>query len=335
MYFLLLAALALTSLLIFNTLASVLATLIWRASTAAGLVNKLTARQQSQRIFALRIFPSIAALIFIAAFLLPAYFLFEPDKSGETVSFKLILLASISSLGILSAVYRVFLTWQATRRLTQNWLRDAEPMTITGVSIPVYSIRHPFPVIAVVGAIRPQMFIARQIFGTLETAQIQAAIAHEQGHLISKDNLKRALMRFCRDLLLFQNGRRLERAWAEAAEVAADEYAARRGGSKTALNLASALIKIARIAPAGTSPAMPSGAFLIAENNCDISGRVRNLLQMTESNNFSSNPRPLRAGINFWIYASVIISLIFFLAMHQTVLLTIHEGLEIVVRLLK
>ena len=335
MYFLLLAALVLTSLLIFNTLASILATFIWRAQIAAGFVNKLTARQKSQRIFALRVFPPIAAFIFITAFLLPAYFLFEPNKSGETVSTKLILLTSISVLGIFSAVYRVFLTWQATRRLTQNWLREAEPITIEGVSIPVYSIQHPFPVIAVVGAFRPQMFIARQIFDSLERGEIQAAIAHEQGHLISKDNLKRALMRFCRDLLLFHHGRQLERAWAESAEIVADEYAAGTGGNKMALNLASALIKIARMVPPETCPAMPAGAFLIAESNCDISGRVRNLLHLTEDNSSNLNPHEFGSGINLWIYPSAVVSLIFFLAMHRSVLLAIHDGLEIVVKLLR
>ena len=335
MYFLLLITLALSVLMIFNTLASVLATLLWRAGALNGLASQLTARQKSQRIFALRVFPTAAAFVFIWAFLLPAYFLFEPDKSGEVVSTKLLILASISVLGLASAIYKVLLTWLATRRLLKNWLHYAEPIAVPGISLPVYCIRHPFPVIAVVGAFRPQMFVAQQIFDSLSPAEIQAAIAHERGHLVSRDNLKRALMRFCRDLLLFHDGQQLERAWADSAEAAADEYAARKGGNKTALNLASALIKIARIVPAGTSPAMPAGAFLIAASTCDISERVRNLLQLTQAGKFGSNSFQLKSKINAWIWVSGLASIVFFLAAHRAVLFAIHEGLEIVVRLLK
>jgi Zn-dependent protease with chaperone function len=335
MYFLLVITLALTSLLLFNTLASVLATVLWRVTALSDSTVELTAQQKSQRIFALRIFPSAAAFVFITAFLLPAYFLFEPLKSGEVVSVKLLLLASISVLGIASAFFRVLLTWRATRRLVQNWLLNAKPVVLEGVSIPVYSIRHAFPVIAVVGAVRPRMFVAQQILDSLEAAELQAAIAHEQGHLISRDNLKRALMRFCRDLLLIPYGHRLERAWAESAEVAADEYAARIGGKKMMLNLATALIKIARMVPEGAKPAMPAGAFLIDKQSCDVSARVHNLLQLAEVKNLPEHPPQLCSGIKFWIYSSSIVSIVFILATQRAFLLTIHEALEIIVMLLR
>lgn len=336
MYFLLIITLALALLLIFNTLASILATLLCSAAASScGSAFKLSAQQKSQGIFALRIFPTAAAIVFITAFLLPAYFLFEPNKSGEVVSVKLIVLALVSVLGIVLAFYKVFLTSRATRQLLQNWLLNAKPIVIEGISVPVYSIEHPFPVIAVVGAVRPKMFIAQQIFDLLEASEIKAAVAHEQGHLVSQDNLKRALMRFCRDLILIPHGRGLERAWAENSEIAADEYAARTGGKTMALNLASALIKIARLVPAGTHPAMPAGAFLIGEQIGGVSGRIQNLLKLTESENPCASQSQIRSGIKSWIYLSCMISAVSLLAAHQTILLFVHETLEIVVKLLR
>jgi hypothetical protein len=81
-----------------------------------------------------------------------------------------------------------------------------------------------------------------------------------------RDNLKRALMRACRDVLVIVPcGRILDRDWSEVAEAAADEHAA-RAGATVALDLASALIKIARLIPEGVKPTMPAGAFLIDDN---------------------------------------------------------------------
>lgn len=335
MYFLLIITLALAALLVFNTLASILATVLWRRAAIFGLAIDLTARHKAQRIFAWRIFPLAAAFLFITAFMLPAYFLFEPQKSGEIVSLKLTLLAVISGLGMISACYRVLLTSRATKQLLNNWLRNAEPIIIKNVSIPVYTIHHSFPVVAVVGAIRPKMFVARQIFDSLEPAEIQAVITHEQGHLVSQDNLKRALMRFCRDLILIPHGSELERGWAETTEIAADEYAARAGGKNMALNLASALVKIARLVPDGAHPAMPAGAFLIEAQTSGVSERVCNLLALIQTENFGAKLDQNKSTINFWIYLSGIASIIFLLATRQTILLTVHEALEVAVSILR
>src|SRR5262249_56091405 len=91
-------------------------------------------------------------------------------------------------------------------------------------------------------------------FQSLTREEMAAAIADEGGHLAARDNLKRAALRACRDALaIFPCGASLDRAWAEASEAAADEHAA-RGESAVALDLASALIKIARLVPEGVKP---------------------------------------------------------------------------------
>ena len=192
-------------------------------------------------------------------------------------------------------------------------------------------LRHPFPVIAVVGVFRPKLFIAEQIFSTLSEAELAAAIEHETGHLVTRDNLKRVLLRIGRDLLVFPMGKKLEKAWAENSESAADEYAA-QSNKETALNLASALIKIAKMVPTNATATMPLGAFLIENQEVDVTWRVRRLLEI------SKLTKP-EISFNFkiiYIVCCIIISLItIVLATNYNFLFRIHSVLEKIVAILQ
>ena len=109
-------------------------------------------------------------------------------------------------------------------------------------------------------------------------------------------------MRACRDVLvMIPSGRLLDRAWLEASEAAADEYAAGRG-RRVALDLASALVKIARLIPAGMKPAMPAGAFLVSaqEEVSGIKARVRRLMQLADQKR-TRQGRALISRIPLWV----------------------------------
>src|SRR6185295_11074886 len=115
-----------------------------------------------------------------------------------------------------------------------------------------------FPLIAVVGTFRPRLFIAEHVLQSLSEGELIAAISHECGHLAAGDNFKRSLLRISRaGLLLVPCGRSLDRAWSEASESAADEHAAQES-STVAINLASALVRIAKMIPDGNSQVMPA-----------------------------------------------------------------------------
>ena len=316
-------------LLAINVLSAIAAD-IFRPIALRFLKNQ-TAKKQARFIFALSVFPFAGALIFVLAFLLPAYLLYEPHKSGEVVSFKLAVLSFISLSGISVAVYRVFGTWWTTRGLVADWLKNAEPIEIENVFIPVYRLDHQFPVIAVVGMFRPRMFVAKQIFESLSPAELRAAIAHEHGHLAARDNFQRIILRISRDLLVFPLGKTLERAWTEAAESAADEYAAQTGGNLSAINLASALIKIARIVPEGAKPVMPAGAFLITDQTESISRRIRHLLELSETNHQSAKASWLASTISSRIFPVALIALLVFLGTDQKFLEQIHDVTEKIV----
>jgi Zn-dependent protease with chaperone function len=325
MYFLLCVSLIFTLLLAINIFSSITAEIFWRA--ASPFLKNVSARKREQFIFALSVLPFVFALVLVFAFLLPAYLLFEPHESDEIVSVKLALLTFVSLIGIFIAFFRVFRTWQATHNLVSNWLKNAEVVEIRNISIPVHRIKHQFPVIAVVGVFRPQMFIAEKIFDSLNQAELEAALAHEYGHLAGYDNLKRTILRISRDLLIFPLGKTLERAWAETAESAADEFAAQTGGNSMALNLAAALVKIARIVPQNASPAMPLGAFLIEANNTHITGRVRRLLQLAGNLNSLKRASSFNLRIAQICSALVFVSILV-LATNQNFLFQVHMILE-------
>src|SRR6185369_11641843 len=112
---------------------------------------------------------------------------------------------------------------------------------------------------------------------------------HECGHLAAHDNFKRSVMRVSRAaLLLIPCGRSLDRAWSEASESAADEHAAQQS-SLVALNLSSALVRIARMIPAGERHNTPAAvsAFL-SDDSPGVKVRVRRLVELA-----ASDPRQL------------------------------------------
>ncbi len=146
---------------------------------------------------------------------------------------------------------------------------------------------------------------------------------------------ERALLRFCPDIppiassLAWPGERALDRAWAESSEAAADEHAAT--GGKAALDLASALVKIARLVPDGIKPAMPAGALFIGDDPGAIAPRVSRLTQLAMLDCAAQGQR--RFDTRAWpsvCLAAILISAIM-LATIPSTLLAVHELIEIAV----
>lgn len=283
MFFLLGLSIALAAMLLVNSISSLVVSLLWKAM--AGRAKEWNAGTRARVLCALRLFPVAIGIICVGLLLVPAYFVHEPRDSHEDISFKLAVVSLFSAVGIGLALLRGFMSWRVTSRLSAEWLEQAQPVPLSEIDVPTYSIEHAFPLIAIVGTLRPRLFIAKQVFQALTSEELSATIQHEAGHIIARDNLKRSLIRACRDtLLLIPCGRPLDAAWKDASESAADEHAA-RGGPSVALSLAAALVKIARMIPPGGRPAMPAAAMLIGDEQGSVGERVRRLLHLANSGN--------------------------------------------------
>jgi Peptidase family M48 len=280
MDYVLLSCLALAVLLAINLLTSLFAAALWYCLSKRA--NGWPAAVRTKVLFMLRLLPAAAALVSVVIFFIPSYVLYEPNPADEVVGPRLAVIASVSAAGIAIAVWKGFASARATRQLVADWIRHAEPIAIAGRGKRAFCLRHPFPLMAIVGVFRPRLFVSQCVLESLDPKELLAALEHEAGHLAARDNLKRILMRTCRDLLpILPWGRSLDRGWGRAAEAMADEYAARRG-APVALDLASALVKVARMVPDGIRPTMPAGALLVGEDADEISWRVLRLTQIAE-----------------------------------------------------
>ncbi len=321
-------SLLLAALLAFNSLASLAIAGLWRVG--GGLTRNWTAVSRARLLFSLRTLPALLAFLTVALLVVPAYIAYEPRHAAEAVSLKLGLLALLSATGMAVSIFRGIATHRATANLTADWLRQGKPIQIEGIDIEAYQIEHAFPLIGIVGFLRPRVFIASQVFEFLTPDEIAAAVAHENGHLAARDNLKRGLMQACSDtLLIIPSGRSLGRAWSEASEEAADENAARQGNN-VALDLASALVKIARSIPQGMRPTMPAGVFLLGQEGetKGVKSRVRRLILLATTERGTSSRHDLLTTLFVWSPAAVVLVGFAFAATNSHLLSRVHELIE-------
>ena len=333
MYELLGICLVLASLLTINALASLAMAACWRLVERP--LQTRSARSRAEILFAMRVGPPVLALISVALFLVPSYVAYEPYASGEVVSKKLATLAVLSAIGVGFALWRALRASFATRSLQQEWLSSAIQITLGGLRLPTFRFVNSFPIIAVVGTVRPRLFIAEQVLEILSREELTAAIAHEGGHLSAHDNFKRSLLRACRDaLMIVPCGRSLDRAWAEAAECAADEHAVQQN-AETALNLASALVKIAKLIPVGARASVPMAAFLVGiEETRGVKARVRRLLEIASNGCRQSVPNSAIARLLPATSLCLLLTLAVAVASNPQVLVTVHSMIERAVNLL-
>ena len=322
--------LALASFFAINMAAAFAVTAIWRV--AEPFANRWAAASRAQFLFALRLAPSVLAAIGVGIFFLPSYLNYEPRTSSEVVGYKLAAFASLAIIGAALATWRAVRALIATQRLRRAWLAASREISLRGVSVRSYQMAHSFPIIAVIGVIRPTIFIAEQVLKTLTPEELAAAVAHEYGHLSARDNFKRGLLRACRDVLLLPFGQSLERAWSEAAESAADEFAAQKS-SEVALNLASALVKIARLVPVGARAEMPLASFFVGDETRGIKARVRRLLDIA-AGRFDNSIHSFRGRAFNYATIAVGAALVGLLAANSHVLIAVHELVERVVYVL-
>ena len=234
-----------------------------------------TGALRARRVASLRLFPSAVGLAagLVALF---AFAIFEPRQEGEYMGAVIPALAAFGTLVIAGSVTRARRLATATRALEERLMATATPVTLTGISVPAFAVQADFPIVAVVGWRRPRLLIAESVLRSCSADELTAVLAHEQGHVDRRDNLRRLMLSVAPDILAWLPASdRLLAAWREAAEDAADDDAARSGADGRA-RLASALVKVARLATGRTtSGLMPASTLYGGEG---LERRVRRLL---------------------------------------------------------
>src|SRR5437762_1049263 len=93
------------------------------------------------------------------------------------------------------------MAWFLIVNLACSWLGSARPIEIAGAAVPAFSIDADYPLMALVGILRPRLLVTRGLMHALSDEELAACVAHELGHSQAWDNLKRLAMRASPDLL--------------------------------------------------------------------------------------------------------------------------------------
>lgn len=292
----------------------------------APVLRRVLARSErtSGTLFALRWSPTVVSIIFVALFFFPAFLWHEPRQTAETVSPAMLGLTGACVFLLVAGPLRGLLSTLATRRLVSRWEVGATRVVLPGTAVPALAVDEAFPLVALVGIWKPRLFVARQVLARCTRAEIAAIVSHETGHVHHRHNLMRLLLRSCPDVLAFTPfASAVERAWSEASDRDADDYAARGGAG---LELASALVRVARLVHSRDPRRVPVTALYEGD---DVAIRVRRLL---EPNRERSLPWMTERRLRY----AVALSLPFLVAGLDVQLLRgIHELTEAVVRLLQ
>jgi Zn-dependent protease with chaperone function len=214
------------------------------------LLRRLGGLAPSQRptaILAFRLAPVVLSFLVLTGTLLPAWWRFEPNDTGETASLGLLFAAFLAALPIVVGVGRAISMFARTRVRLQAW-RDQMSQTSTKKGpFEFVEVRSEDLAFCVGGYLRPTIYASTQIMESLAPEEFSAALAHEISHASTRDPLRLLWMAACPDFLqLLGLDRAWRRAFATASEFAADARAS-HGDPEVALDLASALLKVARL----------------------------------------------------------------------------------------
>jgi Zn-dependent protease with chaperone function len=273
----------------------------------------------------LRLLPSLTAIAFIAAIFVPSFVRFEPRNFDEAFGVTTLSLAILACAAIVAALWRGLSALADVEARVNDCLRHASPMSIGALR--AFRIDSPVAMMTLVGVLHPRLLVTSVLLDLLAPEELAAAVAHERGHLRSRDNLKRLVMRSAPDIVCWsRTSRRLEREWSLAAEHAADARAAR--DSSTGLALASALVKVARLAPREIVGSLSSPLV----GGQSLRSRIEQLLDPPPSraSGATTAPRaPMTRAVAGWTLAAALCLGASF--GYQPILSAVHEITEVVV----
>ena len=233
-------------------------------------------------LFALRILPFAFSLALTVGLALPAYLSLEPGETGEAPQPYLVGFACLSLFALVVFAVRLFRLMWTTSRVSRHWQNNAIRIDFLA-PVPIFQIEGPSALFAVLGMFKPRVFIGREALACLTQEELEAAISHELAHVRSLDNVKRTLLSLTRLPVCFRNLRAIDSAWADAAELQADERSSQR---TSAVDLSSAIVKISRLQILSRTAAMQPvpACHLVSSNQSSAMAlrleRLRSLLEM-------------------------------------------------------
>ncbi|MFZ1007468.1 MAG: M56 family metallopeptidase [Candidatus Sulfotelmatobacter sp.] len=266
---------------------SMVVVLAWRGLRLCHFQSHFGARG----LFALRVIPFAISAAVSLLLTLPSFFLLEKHSLDEDMGTFVLGACAVLILG--TGIYRVLAAEARTRRVVSAYMENAIGVEANTVTPPIILAQSITPLM-LVGVRAPRILISASACKVLNDGELQAAVRHETAHSRSRDNLKKAIL----NCLPFPGMARLDEAWREASELAADDGAV--SSRDEALDLAAALIKLARHFPCQAVPDLATGLMSAVGS---VTSRVERLMAWKEAS---------AASPHRWHYIIVVAFIAFF-----------------------
>ena len=244
-------AVSLTFFVLLYCLLSALVAVAWRSLK----LLRVTEQSLAGVLFALRVLPLAASVIVTFVFVVPSFQLLEPRSmnSNEGIGAMPLALGICALLLIACGCFRVITAQTRTSRVVARWLEGARLNVDAGAQTVAFCTRREAPPLTLVGVRRPRVLVSEATVALLSHDELHIALQHELAHMRSRDNLKKLVFRFCP----FPSMAKLESAWSQTAELAADDAAV--SNLDDAIDLAAALVKLWRLVPVDAAPVCTVG----------------------------------------------------------------------------
>jgi beta-lactamase regulating signal transducer with metallopeptidase domain len=265
-------------------------------------------------LFALRMFPLVTAVVITAAFTVPSFLLLEPRAIDEPVGGAPLLLGLCGAVVALLGVGNAVIAMLRASRTISRWTSEAEPVE-TAVAVPVLRIRPDVPAMTATGVLHPKVLVSRSAEFLLSARELQTALNHEMAHVRRRDNLRKLLLR----VVVFPWMSGLEASLLEATEMAADDAAV--SNPTEALDLAAALIKLSRFAPAESRADL--NAALVHSPASLMNARVERLISWNEERRIPPQTLSVRYGVG-----AALAMLLMFGVTYSQLLSEVHAATE-------
>jgi hypothetical protein len=255
---------------------------------------------------------------------LPSFLIHEPRDAVETAGGLMALGAIAGFLVVASGAIRGIGAFLRTRSAVRTWLEGARAIGVSGWPGRAYLVEAPFTGACAVGLLRPRLLIGRSTLEVCTPAELAAIVAHEQAHVMRRDNARRLILHCLGDLVSATRvGPAIERAWIARAEEEAD-LETLRGQTTSGVDLASALIKVARMRLLPLEHRLAMSSFGASG---PIERRIRALL--------GEGPRaPRRRGREWRCFWLVMLPLVVATWVRPELSSRLHQVTESIVRLL-
>jgi beta-lactamase regulating signal transducer with metallopeptidase domain len=255
--------------------------------------QQCSARRCADLLFALRLFPFVAAIGVTLVLAVPSFLLLEPHAVEEPIGVVPI------SFGLCGIVLMLAGVWNAVKALVRasrtvaRWSSEARVIGYSpadsGKSLAVLRTPAPTPPLTVAGILRPTLWLSGPAEFVLTERELNSALRHEMAHVGRRDNLRKLLLR----LVAAPGMRQLETAWRESTEMAADDDAV--SNTSEALDLAAAVIKLSRLVSLELPAELTTA--LVHSPAESVNARVERLIAWTQRRQTPANGYALASGL--------------------------------------